>query len=114
MFKFTLDPDPPLSKMWIRNPDPSLTKIVDPDPPKVKRILTPAGNFYPVHPYSLPYVKYKCTIYICCHKITRLPEITYLYQTKLTYFHDNYDIILKNLKHLRINNRIIMGNKLIN
>jgi len=28
MFKFTLDPDPPL------------TKIVDPDPPKVKRILT--------------------------------------------------------------------------
>ena len=30
MFKFTLDLDP----------DPPLTKIMDPDPPKVMRILT--------------------------------------------------------------------------
>ena len=39
MYKFTLDPksdpEPDLE------PDPPQRKIVDPDPPKVKRILTP-------------------------------------------------------------------------
>ena len=37
MFKFTLDPKSDLDP----EPDPPQRKIVDPDPPKVKRILTP-------------------------------------------------------------------------
>ena len=37
MYKFTLDPK--------SDPDPPQRKIVDPDPPKVKRILTPGRNY---------------------------------------------------------------------
>ena len=45
MYKFTLDPK--------SDPDPPQRKIVDPDPPKVKRILTPAQYITHTPPFII-------------------------------------------------------------